>query len=247
MTNEQRKKRIETIAKLVGLGVVGFLVAPFVLITIKGLVGLIVAAAIGLFAVNVAIPWYSRALANWRIKAIKAEAMKNPVETLQNNYIKQQEKLNESAKKISTFSAKVSNFEDELELFVKRFPDQAAKFQDNLKKMQQLLGLRQKNYKRAVQELKSFELEIEKADAIWQMAQAALAMNEAAGMTEDDLLEKISKDTAIDSVTTSLNTAIADLETSLLLEESSDLPLTNTQSSTNIVTPVAKEPIGINN
>jgi hypothetical protein len=105
------------------------------------------------------------------------------------------------------------------------------------------LDIRQKNYRRAVQELMAFDLEIRKAGAIWDMAQAAISMNQAAGMTEDDFLAKISRETAIDSVTTNLNSAIADLETSLLDEP--ELPkLTDTQTPITMGAVRNKEAIG---
>jgi hypothetical protein len=51
------------------------------------------------------------------------------------------------------------------------------------------------------------------------MGQAAAAMTSAAGMTEDDFLQKISTETALDSVQKSMNRAFADLEVSLLEDQ----------------------------
>ena len=56
MTNDldQKRKRIEMLVKLAGLGIAGFLVAPFILATIQGIVGLAVALALGWGLVNFA-------------------------------------------------------------------------------------------------------------------------------------------------------------------------------------------------
>ena len=78
---EQRRKKIETIAKVVGLGIAGFLFAPIAYATITGLVSLIVVGVIGLAVVNIGVPWFAITMANWRLKAIKAAAAANPIET----------------------------------------------------------------------------------------------------------------------------------------------------------------------
>jgi hypothetical protein len=52
------------------------------------------------------------------------------------------------------------------------------------------------------------------------MAKAAARMNNASGIVnEEDFLQKIQKETALDSVTRGMEMAFADLETSLLDEQ----------------------------
>src|ERR1035441_6435880 len=104
LTPEQRKQRLETILKVVGVAVVGFIVAPFILQAIGGLIGLGVAAAIGFVGINF-FSYFSMKVANWRLKAIKAEAMKNPCETLQNEYIKKSHALDDYRTNIARFAA----------------------------------------------------------------------------------------------------------------------------------------------
>ena len=220
MNTEQKRKRIELAVKLVGLGIAGFIVAPFVFIAIKGLVGLVLAALFG-WAVVWFTPVVATTLANWRLKALKAEASRNPVETLQNDYIKRREKLGEFREAIKTFMAEIENFADKLSAFAKQYPQEAPKFKSNLEKMKQLLSLRQNKYKQAERQLEAYELEIQKAGAIWEMGQAAAAMNQAAGMTEEDFMAKVMVETALDSVQKNLNSALAELEVSLLEESES--------------------------
>lgn len=81
---EQKRKRIEGLVKIGGLCVIGLVVAPFIFLTIQGLLGLVLAAGISFTAINF-VPWYAAKVANWRLKAIKHEASKNPIETLQND------------------------------------------------------------------------------------------------------------------------------------------------------------------
>lgn len=215
LSPEQRKKRIETIVKTVGLLVAGFVVAPFVFIAIKGLIGLAIAAAIGMGIVFFT-PVVAAIAVNLRLKALKAEAKRNPVETLQKDFIQRQTALADFRQAIVSFSAEVKNFADKLVDFVKQYPAEADKFKDQLSKMKQLLNLRQKKYQQAQESLASYQLEIQKAGAIWEMGCAAARMNEAAGMSEDDFLAKIQTETAINAIQTNMNEAFADLEISLL-------------------------------
>jgi DNA repair exonuclease SbcCD ATPase subunit len=153
------------------------------------------------------------------LKAIKAEAARNPIETLQNDYGKRQEGLRNFASRISDFATAVGSFEDKLGEFKRDHPEDAPKFDEQLRKMKLVLENRKAKFKEAQTELAAYDKEIKRANDIWQMGQAAAAMTSAAGMTEDDFLQKISTETALDSVQKSMNRAFADLEVSLLEEQ----------------------------
>jgi hypothetical protein len=219
-TNEQKRKQIETIAKVGGAGVVGFLVAPVVFIAIKGLIGLIIAAIVSFVAIQF-IPVFALKVANWRLKAIKAEASENPVETLQNDYRIQQENLSRFLQSIKDFAAQVNIFGGKLDGFAKQYPDEAPKFRENHQKMKDLLALRFKKYEESKAGLAAYDLEIQKVKALWEMGLAAAEMNKAAGVDAEEFLQKISRETAIDSVQKLVHTALADLEISLAEERPS--------------------------
>ncbi|MFT3870895.1 MAG: hypothetical protein QM715_20775 [Nibricoccus sp.] len=188
-------------------------------IAIKGLVGLIVAAAVSLVVVNL-IPWFSAIVANWRLKALKHEAAKNPIETLQNDYRKRIEALQAFRQSILNSKAEVASFRDKLDGFKKQYPADAAKFDEQYHQMLALLKLRGKKYEEAKGNLERYDGEITRAKAIWDMAQAAAAMNKAAGVDADEFFAKIQVETALDSVQKNLNLAFADLEMSLVDEKS---------------------------
>ena len=217
---EIKRNRIEKIVKILSLLVVGFLVAPFVFIAIKGLIGLVVAAAVSLVVVNL-IPWFSAMVANWRLKALKHEAAKNPIETLQNDYRKRIEALQAFRQSILNSKAEVASFRDKLEGFKKQYPADTAKFDEQYSQMLALLKLRGKKYEEAKGNLERYNGEITRAKAIWDMAQAAAEMNKAAGVDADEFYAKIQVETALDSVQKNLNLAFADLEMSLVDEKSS--------------------------
>lgn len=218
LTPEQRKQRLEMILKVLGVGVVGFFVAPFILSAIGGIIGLTIAAALSFVAINM-VGWFSLKVANWRLKALKHEAMKNPVETLQTKYIEKEEALKAFKENIRIFAGQVLTFGDQVKQYVKDGIDDAQTYVEQLGKMKQLLELRQQKYKEAQEALSQFAKTIEQTDRKWKMACAAMAMNEAAGQMEGDAFDKICIETALDSVQTKLNQSFADLEVALLDSE----------------------------
>ena len=78
---DPRARRWGVFAKYAALLVVGFAVAPFIWVAIGGLLGMIVAGVI-LLGTWMVLPAVEAAAANLRLKLIKGEASRNPVETL---------------------------------------------------------------------------------------------------------------------------------------------------------------------
>lgn len=214
---EVRRKRIETIVKW-SLGFVGAVViSPFVFLAVKGIVGLALAGIVGLAVINFA-PLVAMKFANWKLKGIKAEAAKNPVETLQNVFIEKQSALTKFEDAITEFSTKVKNLSDKVESLRKKYPEEAEKFQGHLDKMQAVLDARKRKYKTVKKALLDFAEEIKKAQVVWEVSQAAQEATSAAGMGTDDPYERIKAETAVEAVQNSLNQAIAELETDLMNE-----------------------------
>jgi hypothetical protein len=218
MNNEERRKRIEKIVKVIGVGVVGLFVAPYVLISIKGLIGLAIAGFLSFIIINF-IPVVASMVANWRLKALKAEANRNPVETLQNDWNRKNSKIQEFRQSVVTFRGKIETFGSKLEKFDDKHPEEAERFRLILNKMKELLGFRERKLSGAQRDLELYKSDIEKAGDIWEMGQVANEMAEAAGMTEDEFFAEIQKKTAIDSIQNNINTAIAELDQNLLDEQ----------------------------
>lgn len=201
-----------------GLGLVAAaVIAPVIFLTVKGLIGLAIAGAVGLVIINGA-PVLSSLLANWKVKGIKAVASANPVEQLQNVLMERQRALARFAEQITEFSARVRQFEGKLQWFKKQFPGEADKFDEQAAAMNRLLHTRRSKYEDVKQQLVAFEMEVKKADAIWQMSQAAAELHKAAGMDGEDVYAKIKAETALESVEMSLNKSFAQLETALMEE-----------------------------
>lgn len=210
---EKKRKRIELVVKVVALGVIGFVVSPFIFATIQGLVGLLIAGSIGVIAINLA-PWAAVKVANWRLKALKHEASLNPIETLENQYGERKAALIQIRSGIKEFHAQVENFRTMIEEFKQKYPED-TRYDDKYGKMQALLANRVEKYKSAQVGLAQFDEMIERKRAEWKIAQAAASLDKAAGVGED-FISKLMADTALDSVQTHLNAAFAELEVSLL-------------------------------
>lgn len=197
----------------------GFIVAPFIYTAIQGLIGLVVAAAVVL-GVNFFVPVVADRAANLRINLIKSAAAKDPIPTLQRDYARRESALNDFKESIKTFAAAYLTFKDKLDQFKTDYPADAAKYDEMLTKMKQLLEVRKAKYVEAAASLNKYSSEIDRAKAIWDMGQEAAKMSNAAGMTNGDFMDKLRVETALDSVTMSMNTAFADLEDSLLEDKS---------------------------
>lgn len=217
MNIDIRKQKLATKVKWCLAAAAALLISPVIFLIVKGLVGLAIAGAVGMAIISFS-PVVSMKFANWKLQAIKAEAAANPVETMQNVYREKDLALSTLARRIEDFATEVGNFGDKLEGFKAEFPGEAPKFAATLRSMQELLKRRRMRLAEARQELGSFAGEIRKADAIWKMGQSAAAMTKAAGMSEDDFMQRIKTDTAIDAVQSNLNRALAQLETSLAEE-----------------------------
>jgi len=218
MDLERKRQKIETAVKIVGALVIGFVIAPFIFIAIKGLLGLIAAAIVSLVAINLT-PWFSAKLANWRLKAIKNEAAKNPIETMENEYKDKVKMLWRMKDSIRVFYGSVRTFHGKLDGFKRDFPQDSKQFDDQYSAMMQLLELRKAKYEEAKLGLTKFESVINRAKAIWEMAQEAAKMRNAAGADVDAFYSKLKVEYALDSVTSNMNKAFGDLELALMDEK----------------------------
>lgn len=219
---EQRAKRWGFVAKWAAFAIAGFLFAPYVMLTITGMLGLLVAGAIaGLTWVT--LPAIESGATNLRLKLIKSEAAKNPIETLENEYLRRQLLLGERKQAIETFDAKTHTFGDKLDGFKRKYPSESAKFQAQYDQMNLLLHRQRDQWIEANKGLNMFNNEIEKAKAMWDMALAAAAAQAGSGLTNEDFYAKLKVETALDSVQDGMNRSFSQLDT-LLMEGDNDHP-----------------------
>ena len=219
LTPEQRAQHWHTIGKVAAFGVLGLIVSPIIGLAIYGMVGILIAAAIGFGSIMFA-PVVGTWAFNARLKMIKAEAAKNPIETLQAELQRQLQVLEQKKAAIETFNARIATFDNQIDDFRRNYPEEVGKYEEILDKMKQRSAQLVQQYKAATAQTKSFSKEIEKAEAIWKMAQAAAEAMKCTPTT-DDFYAKIKVGTSIDAVRESMNRAISTIDTASLDDISS--------------------------
>ncbi len=224
--DEVKRKKIETLAKW-GIALVGAaVIAPVIFLSIKGLIGLIIAFVIGSTAIAFA-PWFAMKLANWKVKAIMHEAHESPIPTLLNQVQEKYQALSRFKDSITNFRTEIANFEEKVKLFSQQYPAEAPKFEQQLEGMKRLLLYRVDKYKAAKKQTEEFEMAVGKARALWDMSQEAQRMNKLAGMQTGDPFEKIKTEVALESVVSSVNQAFSELETALMDDDTAKQLATN--------------------
>ena len=125
----EKQQKIMTIAKW-GIGLVACaIVAPVAYLAITGLVGILIAAGIGLIGINAA-PVVALKLANMKDRAIDAErvenikqvvtaASANPIETLIQQSFEKRQASDQFKLAITAFATEVSNFANQVKVFEK--------------------------------------------------------------------------------------------------------------------------------
>jgi len=218
--------------KIVALGVVGLLVAPFIMLAIGGLFGLAIAAAVAFTLVQLA-PWFALKVANWKYRLIDAEkvehiqkvtaaAEQNPIETLTALLIaKKQAFLVFKASVTQAITAR-SNFSTKVDNFKKKYPARAQEFETQLARMTDLVERKKRALNEAQTSLEDGDNKLEEMKAYYEMSKDAIEANRAAGMDTGDAFEKLKADTACDAVFESMNMAFAQLEVAAALDVDPD-------------------------
>lgn len=218
LINDPRARRWGNVAKWGGFLVLGFFVAPYVWVAVGGLIGLIVGGVILLGAWMIRPALFSMA-ANMRLKLIKAEAAKNPVETLQNDLRQKAVALQQRKEAIETLNSQIRTFSDKVDEIRSSYGAEDPgylKLSRDLADLRRVYAHRCEKWKEARDQLGRYEEEIKRANMIWDAAQAAAAARETSGLTEDEFFAKLRTETAFESIKKSYNDALASLDTALL-------------------------------
>lgn len=234
LTTEQRRARLATITKW-GLGLVGAaVISPFIFFAVKGLIGAAIALAVGGAIVTFA-PVVAMKFANWKVKAIVAEAKENPIETLTNVIIVRRQAFKDFKEHVENAKTAEKNFAEKIREFKVKYPARAVEFENQLEAMQQLVSQKVEALKGARDAIKVAEDKLDEMKAYWEMSQEAQKANAAANMDTGDMYERLKVDTACDAVFESMNKAFAQVEVAAALETlptaSSKVPqLTHTEA-----------------
>lgn len=220
--NDPRARFWGNVAKYGAVLVAGFFVAPYIWVAIGGIIGLVVAVVVILTAWMLRPVAFSFA-ANMRLKLIKSEAAKNPVETLQNDLKDKAQALGKRKEAIETLNSQIRTFSDKVDEIKASYGAEDAGYQKlsrDLADLRRVYAHRCEKWKEAREQLKLYEEEIKRANMIWEAAQAAAAARETSGLTEDEFFAKLRTETAFEAIKKSYNDALASLDTAMLDEPS---------------------------
>lgn len=231
----QKRDKFKNWATIIGLGVIGLLIAPFILMAIGGLIGLGIAAAVAFVLVQLA-PWFALKIANWKYRLIDAEkvdhikkvasaAEQNPIETLTSLLIAKNKAFEVFKASVEQAVTARSNFKGKVEKFKAKYPARAAEFEAQLARMTDLVERKKGALGEAQQALEDGAHKLEEMKAYYEMSKDAIEANRAAGMDTGDAFEQLKADTACDAVFESMNMAFAQLEVAAALDvDSVDKP-----------------------
>lgn len=210
-----------------GIGLVAaVVVAPLTWLVAQAVLGLAalggalaLAAVVGLGVINGA-PVVSMKFANWKLRALKQEAERNPIETLQAQQIELESGLQKEAAAITNFDGEVETYRCSLQNELsKGFAEAAASGLPTLRNMERLLAFRRTKFKRAQASLKERRKKVELAESSYRVALAAQRVTAASGETQSNVLTKILEDIAFASVDKTVNLSMAELRTAIMVEE----------------------------
>lgn len=223
---------------------VGFIVAPYIWIALGGLLGLLtgVGILVGAWCLR---PWVFAVAANARLKLIKAEASRNPVETLQEDLRRKTVALDERKTNIEKLNGQIRTFADRVDEIRSRYGEKDGgyvKLSTDLLDLRRIYKRRCEKWNEAHVQLGLFGEQIERANMIWDAAQAAAAARETSGLTEDEFFAKLRTETAFDAIQDSYNQALASLDTDML-----EAPLSLPVPAHGIEPPVMKSATKVSN
>lgn len=227
-----KRDKFKTWATVGAMGLIGLVVAPFILMSIGGLIGLAVAAGVGFTLVTLA-PWFALKVANWKYRLVDAEkvdhikkvtsaAEQNPIETLTALLIAKKQAYNVFKASVTQAVTARSNFKDKVAKFKEKYPARAAEFEAQLARMTDLVERKKKALAEAQTSLEDGDNKLEEMKAYYEMSKDAIEANRAAGMDTGDAFEKLKADTACDAVFESMNMAFAQLEVAASLDVEAD-------------------------
>lgn len=215
--NDPRARRWGNFAKIAALIVVGFFIAPFIWIAIGGLIGLFVAIVLCVAAWMIR-PWIYSVAANARLALVKAEAQRNPVETLEEDLRKKTVALDGRRTNIELLNGQIRTFSDKVDGVREKYGKENSayiKLNTDLSDLRRCYKQRCEKWNEAHRQLGLFAEQIEFAKTIWDASLTAMAAKETSGMSEDEFFAKLKTDTAIDTIQANYNLAIASLDTDL--------------------------------
>lgn len=176
-------------------------------------------------------------LQNAKINAIIAEATKNPIPTLWQEWEKDGKEIDALDNAVSEYCAEIENCKDKIKKLAGKLTEEdIQRFSGDIQLMEADLEQQEKDLQTLRDEHADFKTSISRAEAIYDVSMAmdkANAKNRLA--FHEEMMTRIKKETAYDAVMSSMNTSKARLRARIQsrrhLSQSSDTPAIEVVSS----------------
>lgn len=210
------QEKFKTFAKIGLIGIAGLVVAPFIFLAIKGIVGLAIAGAVALGLIAVA-PAASQWFANMKFKALETVISYEPVLTLKARAEERWKELETQRNLLEEQAGALEEFKRKANKFIKDFPEEAADWTQRSQQYEQIFAYRVDLFKKAKVETDKFVVTIQKAEGIYEMAVLDAKMSKSFGKSRD-FMAIFKEKTAFDTIDKANSQAIASLRMALVDE-----------------------------
>ena len=223
--------------KLIQIGIVcgvALVVAPIIFLVIKGIVGVIVAGAIGMTAMAL-MPALSEKLTQLKFQAVKMVISRAPVESLYARVQERHKLLQEQRTVLQEQAANLEGFKKKATKFMQQYPEEAPAYQEKLNGYEKLFAYRVDLFKEATAKNQAFVKVVEKAEAIYEMAVADAALGHSFNK-EQDFMAFYREKTAFDAIEKADNLAMSNLRMALIDDDFATKAVANENATVHQVT-----------
>ena len=181
-----------------------------------GLAALAGMAAVG-FAAFQALPLALQKLENRLLQLRKAEARANPIEQLQNDCLRREERLQSFRQALVTIGGQIENMSQMIQERRHLDPEHVLDRQERaLRRMQQFYQANIRRLEEAHAALQAFRHQVKQKMFEWEFAQAGQVVMEALNPSEmQDLMQGLLTDEALTEVQSRFNRVFAELDVEL--------------------------------
>lgn len=233
---EARRKKIELFAKLGVFTVVCGAVGSYAYLILEGLIALAAVGGSAILAWGLA-PAVATFVANKRIELLKAAIEANPIETMQNIYTEKVGELQAQSQAIATVDTQYRNVQSLIDNLPPKLKAKAASYQELANKIKAGEDQMKAKYNFAQTKLNEYKDHMEEAQSLWEVALAlkkAIAVSQKARM---DTFREIKEKVAFDTVTVGLNSAFAELDETIRVNQIEDGMTESTPEAPKAITP----------
>lgn len=210
------KERFNLFAKLGLMGLASILIAPVVFLMIKGIVGAAIAIIL-VMILNALAPAFSSWLTHLKFNSLKFVIDHAPVEELMQRAKERWDALAEQRDILQGQAASLALYKKKVEKIERDFPEDGPEARQTLSSYEELFAYRVEAFKNAKIETHKFMRTVDRAESVYEMAQAEANMGKSFGKGKD-FMAVFREKTAFDAIDKASANSLANLRMALVDE-----------------------------